>query len=632
MKYLLSAMLVSIAVAIVALCSRPILPIDETRYVGVAWEAFVTGDWLVSHLNGNTYAHKPPLFFWLINLVWSVFGVSQWGARVVGPMAGLICLPIVYWLARQLWPDQRRVAYFAPWIMASTCLWLLFVPLTMFDALLTLTTLVAISGLLHVLKGRIVLGWLFYGLGMGLGILTKGPVILVSTLPVALLAGWWLRARRVQVLSAMHVSEADTVDGEYDFYGPSWIGWYAGVLAAVVIAAAIGLSWAIPSAVAGGQAYADELLWGQTAGRVTKSFSHQQPFYWYGLALPLGLLPWIFLGTLWRGMQKLTLDWQMKFLISWIAGSLFLFSLISGKQLHYVMPLFPAIALVFARALSSVGLAVRRADVMVLAVGTMVIALMPALFNRLPKFQQLGLAGIVPDYFIPGLLVCGVAIYYLGRSTVERLVGGLATISSVSVSVIMLAGVVNFWDGFRVDGLAEYFARSDKPIVWYGDYHAQLNFAGRMDRIEAAKTSQDLDRWMAENHQGIVVTRLVAKGTAWESLLGTESTQTDEKPTSQQIKLIQEILQERGEFAGLSQPPTPVSVFRIRQGLKKKPYDALALNGSALALNGSDLDGAALESGVMVSGVTDDADQQHSEGRQATRTELEQARESSTKR
>lgn len=59
------------------------VPIDETRYLAVAWEMRQTGEFLVPHLNGATYAHKPPLLFWLINLGWLLTGVHAWTARVM---------------------------------------------------------------------------------------------------------------------------------------------------------------------------------------------------------------------------------------------------------------------------------------------------------------------------------------------------------------------------------------------------------------------------------------------------------------------------------------------------------------------------------------------------------------------
>ena len=39
----------------------PPLPIDETRYLAVAWEMHRTGEFLVPHLNGELYPQKPPL-------------------------------------------------------------------------------------------------------------------------------------------------------------------------------------------------------------------------------------------------------------------------------------------------------------------------------------------------------------------------------------------------------------------------------------------------------------------------------------------------------------------------------------------------------------------------------------------
>ena len=61
----------------IALLYRQALPIDETRYLSVAWEMWMRGDFLVPHINGDPYAHKPPLLFWIINSSWFVFGVGE---------------------------------------------------------------------------------------------------------------------------------------------------------------------------------------------------------------------------------------------------------------------------------------------------------------------------------------------------------------------------------------------------------------------------------------------------------------------------------------------------------------------------------------------------------------------------
>lgn len=64
----------------VSLATRPLMPIDETRYASVAWEMWLRGDFLVPYLNGVPYSHKPPLLFWLFHLGCG-FSASTSGGR-----------------------------------------------------------------------------------------------------------------------------------------------------------------------------------------------------------------------------------------------------------------------------------------------------------------------------------------------------------------------------------------------------------------------------------------------------------------------------------------------------------------------------------------------------------------------
>jgi len=65
--------LIVAAVALVALPSlftRDLWNPDEPRYMEVAREMAVRGDYLLPHLNGELYSEKPPLFFWLAAGLW----------------------------------------------------------------------------------------------------------------------------------------------------------------------------------------------------------------------------------------------------------------------------------------------------------------------------------------------------------------------------------------------------------------------------------------------------------------------------------------------------------------------------------------------------------------------------------
>lgn len=97
------------AVATLGVLLRPALPIDETRYLAVAWEMWTRGDWLVPTKNFALYAHKPPLLFWTMNLVWSLTGLSEIAARLVGPGFALLCLLLTGRLASRLWPERAGI-------------------------------------------------------------------------------------------------------------------------------------------------------------------------------------------------------------------------------------------------------------------------------------------------------------------------------------------------------------------------------------------------------------------------------------------------------------------------------------------------------------------------------------------
>ena len=125
------------AFAVASIWLRPLWPVDETRYASVAWEMWLRGDFLVPHVNGEPYAHKPPLLFWLIQIGWAAFGVNDWWPRLVAPLCALGAVPLLSRLARLLWPEDHDAASAPLWVLFGTLLFAGFVTLTMFDLLLT---------------------------------------------------------------------------------------------------------------------------------------------------------------------------------------------------------------------------------------------------------------------------------------------------------------------------------------------------------------------------------------------------------------------------------------------------------------------------------------------------------------
>jgi len=127
---------VILALFLTAIAFRPLLPIDETRYMTVAWEMFLRQGWLQPlTVNFEPYHHKPPLLFWLINLSWSVFGISRWAGLIPIVLFSMACVYLTGFLSKRLFPeiqDRQRVRL----IMAGGVPFVIYGTLVLFDFLL----------------------------------------------------------------------------------------------------------------------------------------------------------------------------------------------------------------------------------------------------------------------------------------------------------------------------------------------------------------------------------------------------------------------------------------------------------------------------------------------------------------
>ena len=80
---------------------RPLVDPDEGRYAEIPREMVAAGDWITPRLNGLKYFEKPPLQYWATAASYSVFGLSEWTARLWTVGLGFLCLPMVFgWTAR----------------------------------------------------------------------------------------------------------------------------------------------------------------------------------------------------------------------------------------------------------------------------------------------------------------------------------------------------------------------------------------------------------------------------------------------------------------------------------------------------------------------------------------------------
>lgn len=473
------AMAAFAAVALFGVLARPLLPIDETRYLAVAWEMRLSGGWIVPNLNGQLYPDKPPLLFWLINLVWSVTGISETAGRLVAPAFGVGAIWATSRLATVLWPEDAGVGGRAAMVLAGFAIFSVFASLTMFDAMLTLAVILGVLALTA--GGDSWRGWAGFGAALAFGVMSKGPVILVHLLPIALTAPLWAGLTVRRTLSGLGLGLA---------LGLGLVG-----------------LWLVPALITGGPVYREAVLWTQSAGRMADSFAHARPWWFFLALVPALIWPFGWSLPLWRRIAAL--DWRgergLRLALAWAGSALLLFSLMSGKQIHYLLPTLPAAALVFARAMRGVPpVTARAAAVPLVGLGLACIAVA----------FGFGAGGRQAAIFAPPAVtaLAGVGFLALAVLVLRRLRGpDLAALGlgfAVIVNVVFLLGAPGriYYTGTVAEWIAG--AAPGEVAVIGADYNGEFTFTARLTAPVATLAPSEVDAWLAADPRRQLVARL----------------------------------------------------------------------------------------------------------------------------
>lgn len=464
---------------------RAPIPIDETRYLSVAWEMWLRDDFLVPYLNGQAYSHKPPMLFWLIHLVWAIWGVGDVCARMVGPIAALFNLILIRKLAYKLWPEHELSGRVAPWVLMSTLLWTLFASSTMFDVLITCWVLLAMLGVLDVQQGAVIKGWGLIAISIAAGLLAKGPVIFLHVLPTLLLMSLWARRESIPFVR---------------------LG--LGMVLAIVAGGALALVWAIPAALSGGDDYAGAILWHQTADRTVNTVIHRRAFYWYLPLLPLFLFPWVFWTGFWQSIknQAIWQDLGVRFCTVWLCATFLIFSILPSKQVHYLIPALPAFALLISRFWAQKGDEKSPADLW-----------LPILFVLIGGFLVVlpGLSKVPWGWTKAIESTWGVAILLIGVALL------MVVFFQRQLSVYMLSAAVviaiflSFFFFFKYNSInydltpaairVRQMDENSVPYVFVGNYQGQFQFLGRLTHPVPVIGQKQAKAWAAFHPEGVLI-------------------------------------------------------------------------------------------------------------------------------
>ena len=318
---------------------RDIWDPDEARYTLVAKDMRAGGHWLVPFRQGEYYAHKPPLMFWLTNAFSLLTGgeIGRVAPRLPSFLGALLSLWAVSRLATRWF--SARAGGLAVLVLATSFLFWNKGGFGQIDALLCGLEM---AGLYFLFTRDDTPGprrtAAAYAL-FGLAILAKGPVGLLVPLAVYAAAMW--AAGEGRFLRARHW-----------LWGPP-------------LALAFPATWLLLAWWQGAPpGYLHELLFSQNAGRVAGEFGgHREPFYYFLQYLPLDFLPWTLVLPLALSALRRVPEARpgVRRLIAWAAAVVLVFSLSASKRNLYILLAYPAAAMLVAAALDHLPRAPARA-------------------------------------------------------------------------------------------------------------------------------------------------------------------------------------------------------------------------------------------------------------------------------
>ena len=308
--------------------ARDIWAPDEDEYVLVNIEMVRDGHWLFPTANGGPYNIKPPLFNWLGSAISVLYGeVTELTSRLPSAVAATAGLFVLYLLGRMLF--GHRAAWLSVLVLATSPLyielgrWIQIYMLSTFFLMVTLTCFA--WGYTN--EPRRTLAYLLMYAASGLGTLDMGPVNAV--MPAIVIGAYLIAVQDLKHLRQMR------------------IGW--GLLVYLAIVA----PWYVAVSLRGG--YAENLLIFSNLTRFFGEFHHARPFYYYLESAPVNFLPWlVFLpGAFYLCFAERTRDDRSRLLLPfvWVVGLFLFFSASNTKRSAYLLPIFPALALLVGYAL-----------------------------------------------------------------------------------------------------------------------------------------------------------------------------------------------------------------------------------------------------------------------------------------
>lgn len=326
--YLVISVIVIAVFRLVLTATIPLLDKTESRYGEIARIMYETKNWVVLQIDyGIPFWAKPPLSTWLSALSFETFGVSEMAARFPSYLLALVLLIILGKLAK-----TAGVSFYLPaFILLTMPEFLIHAGVVSTDSALSFSIALIMISFWKAMQNEKYSFWnyLFF-IALGLGFLSKGPIILVLTVPPVFL---WIIVQKIS-LKTLYLK----------------LPWLTGLL----ITAIISIPWYV-LAEQQSPGFLDYFIIGEHFNRFLVP-GWKGDLYGSGHSQPLGMIwvfllvftfPWIqiVLYKIWKERKTIFKDKYVSYLVFWLFWTPLFFT-ISKNILHtYILPVTIPIAL-----------------------------------------------------------------------------------------------------------------------------------------------------------------------------------------------------------------------------------------------------------------------------------------------
>lgn len=296
---------------------------NEPIYGQAVAEMAASDDWLIPTVNGQVFAEKPILYYWMALVNAEILGgVDETSLRVPAALAGTGAVILTALLVAPY--AGRRSALIAAAILATQYQVFWASRSVQMDILVLLFTLGCVTPLVRMLDFGLSpsKAWPLAGLALGLGFIAKGPVAVV--------------------IPGMIIALYSLVQGNFRELLGRWTS--LGLVTATLVAS----PWYLGLWASGHWDFLVEVLYRQNVTRFLDAWDHQQPWWYYLKYVWIDYAPWSWLlpaVALQRRNQSTTAENSLAALSwIWIGSILLFFSLSESKRAPYILPLAPAVA------------------------------------------------------------------------------------------------------------------------------------------------------------------------------------------------------------------------------------------------------------------------------------------------